>query len=345
MLSRWMERPRYWHDWHRFLEFFHNRTMVDMLKKFLIYAVGGLLAVLQPVWSAPGKAGLAFEEGFSPNQDLTVWPLEIAHGYPLVRAQVGDVKGMFLLDTGTPWGLLLNSARVKLPDATPALTGNAGSGQALKISRSTHMPAISIQGQSWTQVRNVHSADLSFIEQGTGMGPYLGFIGANFLKDSALTLDYARRVAFVQRLHPDTSAPLAALPAAQSGGTRVASVFYRAERPSFPVFDASLGGKPVRVMLDSGNPGASIDTTWLATLREAGVAAPFSLMNTQVTYHTGTLLLGGVTLPLEDVSAYDAVAVVAGQADHELLRIGYSLLKRWGVTWNYRLQSMTFFTP
>ena len=122
---------------------------MHILKNFLIYTVGGLLALAQPVWSAHGNTGLAFEEGFSPNQDLTVWPLQIAHGYPLVRAQVGEVQGVFLLDTGTPWGLLLNSARVSLPDATPVLTGSAGSGQTLKISRSTHMPAIKIQGQSW----------------------------------------------------------------------------------------------------------------------------------------------------------------------------------------------------
>jgi len=135
-----------------------------------------------------------------------VWPLHIAHGYPLVRAQV----------------------------------------------------------------RDVHSADLSFIEQGTGMGPYLGFIGANFLKDSALTLDYARRVAVLQRLRHDTGVPMMARPTHRTGGTVVASVRYRGTSPNFPVFDATLGGTPVRVMLDSGNPGASIDRAWLATLQASG---------------------------------------------------------------------------
>jgi len=43
------------------------------------------------------------EEGFVPKQDLTLWPLQIAQGYPLVCAQVGDVHGVFMIDTGTPW--------------------------------------------------------------------------------------------------------------------------------------------------------------------------------------------------------------------------------------------------
>ena len=315
------------------------------LQKWLTGVAIGLLTLLLPVWAQPTQAGPLLEEGFLPTQDLTVWPLQIAYGYPLVRAQVGDVQGVFMLDTGTPWGLLLNSARIKLPDATPMIKGSAGSGQKLEIFRSSQMPLLQIHGQSWAHVRGVQSADLSFIEQGTGMASYLGFIGANFFKDSALTLDYARRVAFVQRLHPDTGAPLLSLPAAQSGGTRLASVAYRAERPSFPILDASLGGKPVRVMLDSGNPGASISSTWLATLLKDGAAQPFSLIGTQTSYRISPLQVGGASLPLDDVSANDSVPVVAGQPDQELIKIGYSLLKHWGVIWNYRLQSMTFFTP
>jgi len=82
----------------------------------------------------------------------------------------------------------------------------------------------------------------------------------------------------VQRLHPDTGAPLAVLPAAQSGGTTVASLRYRGAQLNTPVFDAMLGNTPVRVMLDSGNPAANIDHTWLATLQTAGTATPFSQM-------------------------------------------------------------------
>ncbi|MBK9440844.1 MAG: linear amide C-N hydrolase [Comamonadaceae bacterium] len=143
------------------------------------------------------------------------WPLQIAHGYPVVRAQVGDVQGVFMIDTGTPWGLLPNSARVKMPDTSYVLTGTAGSGQKFDVSRATHMPTLRIHGQSWEQVRNVHAADRSFIEQGTGKGLYLGFIGANFLQDTALAADHARRVAILQRLHPDAGAPRVALPAGQ----------------------------------------------------------------------------------------------------------------------------------
>ena len=319
--------------------------MMRALKSWLVGLAACLLALAPSVWAAQAKAGLALEAGFTPTQDLPVWPLQSAHGYPLVRAQVGEVQGVFMLDTGTPWGLLLNSARVKLPDATPVVSGSAGSGQKLEISRSSHMPPIQIHGQNWAQVRDVHSADLAFIEQGTGMGPYLGFIGANFFKDSALTLDYARRVAFVQRLHPDNGTPLAALPAAQSGGTTVASLHYRGAQPNTPVLDAMLSNTAVRVMLDSGNPGANIDRAWLATLQAAGSATPFSQMDGNTTYRISPLLLGGAALALEDIARYEVPVMINGQPDPQLVKIGYSLLKHLGVTWNYRLQTMTFFMP
>lgn len=302
--------------------------------------------MLLPAMPAVAQPGMVFEKGFLPTQDLTVWRLEIAHGYPLVRAKVGNVQGVFILDTGTPWGLLLNSAQVRLPDAKPVFTGSTGSGQTLHFHRSDTMPPLQVQGLAWPNVRDVHSADLSFVEQGTGMGPFLGFIGAHFFAASELTLDYARRVAMVRRLHPDTGAPLVALPAALTGGVVVTSVGYRGDRPSFPVFDATLGDMPVRVMLDSGNPGASIDATWLDELRQAGLAKPFSLIDQgAVTYRASPMLLGGMTVAVQDLSSHEAPAMVDGQVDRQLVRIGFSLLRQFGVTWNYRLQTMTFFTP
>jgi hypothetical protein len=304
-----------------------------------------LMSLIVPVSSASAKGALVFEEGFAPSQDVTVWQLEIAQGYPWVRGQVGDVKGVFMLDTGTPWGLLLNSARVRLPDLTPVVTGSAGSGQKMAIFQSTSAPPVMLQGQTWAQVRSVNSADLSFIEDGTGIGPYLGFIGANFFKGAELTLDYARRVAMVRRVHPDTGVPLAALPAGLVGGTVVAVVRYRGEQPNFSVFDATLDGTPVRVMLDSGNPAASLDQTWLAELRQADLARPFSLIGATTTYRTSPMLLGSLTVPVENVMPFETPVVLDGQTDRQVLKIGFPLLNRWGVTWNYRLKTMTFFAP
>jgi len=235
--------------------------------------------------------------------------------------------------------------RWRVPDATFLSSGAAGSGQKIDVFRSAVRPAIHLHGQSWPQVRQVFSADLDFIEQGTGTGPNLGFIGANFFKDTALTLDYARRFAVVQRLHPETGVPRVALPADRTGGTVVATVHYRAEQANFPVFDASLGGVPVRVMLDSGNPGASIDHQWFSELQRAGAVESFSLYDESPTYRLAPLLLGAVTVPVEDATTDEAASVIDSQADRQVVKIGYSLLKRLGVTWNYRLQTMTFFVP
>ena len=289
--------------------------------------------------------GLPLETGFAPTQDLTVWPLQISQGYPMVRGQVGDVAGYFMLDTGTPWGLLLNRGRVTLPDTRFVLTATSGSGQSFEVVQAAQMPPVVLHGQTWAQVRSVQAADLGFFERGTGIGPFLGFIGANFLADTVLPLDYARRVAVIRRVRPDTGAPLAELPPGMSGGPVLATVAYRGDAPSFPVFDALVGATPVRVMLDSGNPGATFDAGWLAELRSAGAAQAFSQIDAETTYRTVPLQIGALTVPMQDAVASDEPLKVAGQAEPRLVKLGYTLLNRYGVTWNYRLQTMSFFAP
>ncbi len=304
-----------------------------------------VLALAAPAAFAQAKPGLSLETGFAPAQDLTVWPLDISQGYPFVRGQVGGVTGVFLLDTGTPWGLLLNRARVDLPDTTFVLKATAGSGQSFDVVRASRMLPLVLHGQTWTEVQGVHAGDLGFVERGTGIGPLLGFIGANFFSNTALTLDYARRVAVIRRVQPETGAPLAALPAELAGGTVVASVRYRGDSASFPLFDALLGVTPVRVMLDSGNQAATLDAGWLADMHRAGAAHPFSRIGNETTYRTLPLQIGGMRVPLNEVVASDQPTKVAGEPDPHLLRVGFALLNRFGVTWNYRLQTLSFFTP
>ena len=315
------------------------------IASYLIGLLSGFLMLMSSAGAAPSSAGLQLEEGFAPTQDLTVWPLQIVQGYPLLRAQVGQVQGVLMLDTGTPWGLLLNSARLPMPERSFVLRASAGSGQAFDVYRASTMPALSIHGQTWTQIKGVHTADLAFIEQGTAIGTFLGFVGANFLKDAALTLDYARRVALITRLAPDSGAPLAEPPADLRPAAALAVLHYRATQASFPVFDATLGGLPVRVMLDTGNPGAALDSAWLAELKQAGAATGFSTLEAGRTYRLPPLQLGSFSVPVEDATGYATPVTLDGQIDRQLLKIGYSLLKRVGVVWNYRLQTMTFFTP
>ena len=295
--------------------------------------------------NAQTKAGLSLETGFVPAHNLTVWPLDISQGYPLVRGQVGNVKGVFMLDTGTPWGLLLNRARVPLSDARYLLSGSTASGEKLEVFRAGRMPVLRLHGQAWRQVHGVQAADLAFFEQGTGIGPFLGFIGANFFADTALTLDYARRVAVIRKVQVQTGVPLLELPSEFAGDTVIASVQYRGDNPAFPVFDALLGTTPVRVMLDSGNPGVTLDADWLTELRAAGTALPFSPVKAATTYRAMPLNIAALVVPTLGISASIEPIKVAGQPDPRLIKIGFPLLSHVGVTWNYRLQTMSFFTP
>jgi len=318
------------------------------VRRLLTKIGGALLGALLALSAAPAlaktKTGLSFESGFAPAQDVTVWPLEISQGYPMVRGQVGDIKGVFLLDTGTPWGLLLNRARVPLADAHYELSGSAGSGQKLQVFKSARMPTLTVHGQAWRQVTGVHAADLAFFEQGTGIGPFLGFIGANFFANTALTLDYGRRVAVIRKVRQQSGEPLASLPPEFASDTQVATVDYRGDTPSFPVFDALLGTTPVRVMLDSGNQVVTIDAAWLAQLRASGAARPFRQVDAATTYRAMPLTIAGMTVPMVDIVASVEPLKVAGPPDPQLVKIGFPLLNIFGVTWNYRLRTMSFFT-
>lgn len=301
-----------------------------------------LLTLSAAVAHADNKGGPGLETGFAPTQDLTVWPLTISQGYPWVRGQVGSVKGVFMLDTGTPWGLLLNRDRIDLPNATFVLKAQAGSGQTFDVVRAASMPPLVLNGQSWRGVRGVHAGDLSFLEKGTGIGPFLGFIGAHFFTQTVLTLDYARRVATIQRVHPETGVALVELPPEMTGGTVLATVAYSGN-PSFPLIDGLLGSKPVRVMLDSGNPRATVDAHVLADLRSAGLAMPFSHIDADTTFNTSPLQIGAVAVPMVDVVASSESTPAAGAAAPPLVKIGFALLNRFGVTWNYPRQTMGFF--
>jgi len=315
-----------------------------LLTKIVAALLGAWLALGTATALAQTKTGPSLESGFAPGQDVTVWPLDISQGYPLVRGQVGDVKGVFMLDTGTPWGLLLNRARVQLPDANFVLSGNTGSGEKLDVFKSARMPVLQLHGHAWRQVHDVHAADLAFFEQGTGIGPFLGFIGANFFANTALTLDYARRVAVIRKVQAKSGAPLVSLPPEFASDRQVASVHYRGDNPAFPVFDALFGVTPVRVMLDSGNQGISLNVAWLSELRTAGAAQPFSHVEAVTTYRAMPLHIAALTVPTVDIVASVEPSKVAGKPDPQLVRIGFPLLNRFGVTWNYQLQTLSFFT-
>ena len=57
------------------------------------------------------------------------------------------------------------------------------------------------------------------------------------------------------------------------------------------------------------------------------------------------LTIAGMTVPMVDIVASVEPIKVAGQADPQLVKVGFGLLRQFGVTWNYRLQTMSFYTP
>jgi hypothetical protein len=57
-------------------------------------------------------------------------PITIHEGYPLIAGEVNGKHGQFMLDTGTPFGLFLNSRFAPVTVGPEVGRGQAGSGQA-----------------------------------------------------------------------------------------------------------------------------------------------------------------------------------------------------------------------
>jgi hypothetical protein len=298
--------------------------------------------------SPPARCGqpLVMEAGFAPKSDLTLWRLDLMQGYPMVRGRIGEVNGFFLVDTGTPWGLLLNSAHIELQDAEFVLAATAGSGQRFDVFRVARLPTLTVQEEHWPDITRVNAGDLSFFERGTGITPLLGFVGAHFFEGSEITIDYPRRRVAIRTIDPESGLPRAAHPADDAPGELWAETRFRGEAANAPLFDAELAGSPVQVMLDTGNPGASLPAARLQSHIDAGDAQAFSKLDETASYRIEFLKLGDHRFVVDDVIGHGPAHSPADAPEPApLLKIGHSLFKQTVVRWNYATRRLQFHAP
>jgi hypothetical protein len=131
-------------------------------------------------------------------EQIMTLPFHLKDGFILIDGQLDGTRGVFILDTGMPFRIILNRHFVPLENGVDVKRGNVASGQAMIIQShdgahpitlagGAHLTAAS--GARFTAPTAVLSADFGFIE--TAITPrFLGFIGWGLLKEYEFRIDY-----------------------------------------------------------------------------------------------------------------------------------------------------------
>ena len=322
------------------------KNILKVISLLLIGISCLILCIITPNIAEANKVPLPpTVQGFQPLTDITIWPIEIVQGHPYIRGSIGNISGVFLVDTGTPWGILVNTARIKLANLQPSIEGFAGSGQKLKFFISEdRLAPVKIYDQTWHEVRSLTASDFGFIEEAGEVSSLLGLIGADFFKNTQIDFDYNRRVMIIRRLNQANNQPIAPLPEWYAVGKTIATLPYTGT-PSFPLIDLNIADIPIKLMLDSGNGGASASSLLINQLLENGSASLFSQLQGKSQYLFSSLKIGDRPVFIEDVTPNPELPATGKQEDPYVVKVGFSLFKQFPIAWNYGNQTITFFAP
>ena len=303
------------------------------MKPTRIGILGVALAATGHAYQAP------VETRFEPKTDLTVWPLQIVDGYPFVRGAVGKSEGVFMLDTGWGDALGLNGERVELAATKAAGETVAGSGQRMANVVADRIEPLRIGGETWEGLRSVKGSALGFVEKGIGTLPFLGFVGMGFFGNCEMALDYDRRVAVFRRPGAKTVAsPESPSPEGRPWGKPLATLRYTT-RPGLgnvPLFEAKLGGRKVRLTLDTGTNVAVLPETLFKDLEAEKRTSEFRNVGGQRTFQVDGLEVGGLKFPLQWAVGKPSVSSAPVGPGDPLVLVGYPFFQRFRTVWNFR---------
>jgi hypothetical protein len=198
-----------------------------------------LLLVLSCTWSASGPPAVGQGADVVPSFTRAggKWPARLRAPFvllnhlPVVQATVDGHTGNFILDTGAEVSYLNHHYFAGVPTTTPSGTGATGALQQTATYRVRHF---AWQGFLLRDVR-LTATDLTHL----GAAPLLGLLGADLLRQYAVTLDYATRTVVLRGPdEPPLPPPRLTLPFTQRG--------------HLPVIPVLIAGQTYDLTIDSG---------------------------------------------------------------------------------------------
>ena len=254
-------------------------------------------------------------------------PFRLVDGFIMLEGVVNGESGFYMLATGSPFALFLNTHLLTLGPSRQIASGSAGSGQRVVVLAHENVDSLTMWGDvRFRDVRWAQSADFGFIEDGI-VPQYLGFIGHGILKNFEFTIDYDRSNLFFSRLDPDGEALVSRVPLEDVHATLMFAC--RDCDRQYDQIPFRLGEIPLTLGIDTGNSGGQLTLT--ARTKEA-------------LEHSGHLTAQGDSYILEGLEheevsfSVDGLRIMVGETDGGTL--GYSFLRQFKTVWNYQLGTL-----
>jgi len=275
-------------------------------------------------------------------QEHIILPFSIVDGYILVDGQVGEISGKFMFDTGNPFGVFLNNNYVKLDTTNFFSSGNTGSGQKLKLYKSS-IEKINVANQfKFEKLSNVVHADFAFIEQGITPN-FLGFIGFEFLKNYEFVIDYNLKEIHLYLLDEKGDHSMTHI----TNGNIIATLnFTTTSDEQIPTVDIISSGQKINMCFDTGTLGSLKLTKQSAKkLRKDGnlIEIDNSSLTKEKESTSSYFTLRGVTYGTTSIGDITDLSFSEGN-DNELM-CGYHLLQNYLSVWNYKKKTLVLIKP
>lgn len=245
--------------------------------------------------------------------DRVELPFVLRRNLPFIEAEVDGQRGLFFFDTGAS-RITLNE-RFFAGSQVPGTIGVARGANGEHPTKRAHVTRLQL-GEMVAEEFECALADMSTLQQGDQ--PALGLIGQEALKHFEVVFDYARRVVVLYTLD-------------EQGRTRAPHEFGRAstivrfeQEGHLPVIEATLGRQPIRLAIDSGAGGGTLD---LAARQRLG----------DVVQPAGAVQLVGMGGAPRLVEFVTGDLRVAEEFDFPAMRFAcndYSHFRPAGVTWD-----------
>jgi hypothetical protein len=271
-------------------------------------------------------------------QEHIILPFSIVDGYIFIDGQVGEISGKFMFDTGNPFGVFLNNNYVKLDTTNFFNSGNAGSGQKLKLYKSA-IEKIDVANQfKFEKLSNVVHADFAFIEEGITAN-FLGFIGFEFLKNYEFVINYNLKEIHLYLLDEKGDHLMTNITNENIIATLNFNTTSDEQIPTVEIFSA---GQKINLSFDTGAPGSLKLTKQSANkLRKAGnlIEINNNSRAKEKEFKTTYFTLRGANY--ETTSIGDIINLPFSEGKKNELMCGYNFLKNYLSVWNYKKKTLT----
>jgi hypothetical protein len=286
------------------------------------------------------KENIEFSDDYKVDANKIVLPFHLIDGFILIDGEVTGKKGKFMFDTGTPFGILLNSHYLELNKKDLVASGNASSGQVLDIFLDS-VSKINIGKQvSYNKLLTVPNSDFSFIEQGI-VKDFLGFIGYDFYKNYEFVIDYDYQTITLYKLDKNGSViNLYNLPNAMVTTLQ----FTTTNKKQIPIVEIKLGNTAINGLLDTGNQGnLSLNKDTFNNLTQQGILTLGNQGNLYGVNQDDTTLYNMNQLSYRATLLHPMNAVTVTESAENHLGLGYQFLKNYITSWNFKKRTITLF--